>query len=136
MVHKGTFRRGHTRNAKLSPAEVLEIRELYHQQNWTQGALARRFGMSIVSIGRIVRGESFVHYGGPGYHIGADEPPAEQKLHEAAEDKIALGGAPAPDDAAIAASIAKTIQFIEKPPQGGESAGETPALPGDNDHDH
>ena len=37
--------------------EVQEIRHLYNQGRVTQGDLSRRFGVSVIQIGRIVRGE-------------------------------------------------------------------------------
>jgi hypothetical protein len=131
------FRIGNVRAAKLTPEAVLEIRELYWQQNWTQGALARRFNVSIITIGRIVRGESWQKYPGVGYHEGADEPPAEQRLHEAAIDQMIMAGAPEPNEAEVAASFAKLNTLLPPDKQvGGEPAGETPVLLGDNDHDH
>lgn len=49
--------RGNTRAAKLTNAQVMEVRQRYAEGE-TQGALCRAFGMSVVQIGRIVRGES------------------------------------------------------------------------------
>lgn len=43
--------------SKLSIPEVIEIRELYRKGRISQGELSRRFQVSIVQIGRIVRGE-------------------------------------------------------------------------------
>lgn len=48
--------RGNSAASKLSPTQVLAIRERYGQ-GWTQGSLCREFGVSIVQIGRIVRNE-------------------------------------------------------------------------------
>lgn len=58
----GKFVQGHKRSAKLNPEQVLEIRRLYAEENWTQGRLAREFKMSVGQIGRIVRGEQWGEY--------------------------------------------------------------------------
>ena len=44
----------------VPPATVERIRALYNDPDepWTQGRLARHFGFSINTIGRIVRGET------------------------------------------------------------------------------
>lgn len=55
------FSPGNRRASKLSIPEVIEIRELYRRGQTTQGALSRRFGVSIVQIGRIIRGEVWQH---------------------------------------------------------------------------
>jgi len=52
----GKLGRGNSAASKLSPTQVLTIRERY-AQGWTQGSLCREFGVSIVQIGRIVRNE-------------------------------------------------------------------------------
>ena len=57
------FSRNNVKASKLTPTQVLEIKELY-AGGVTQGALCRRFGMSVGQIGRIVRGESWVSVGG------------------------------------------------------------------------
>jgi hypothetical protein len=134
------FRLGNLRAAKLTPEEVVEIRERYWQDGETQSSLCHKYGVTIGTIGRVVRGETFQDYGGPVPY--SREKPAAQRLAEAGEDRALMSNAPKPDDAAIAASIAKTIQFIEKPPDrqiggepapdGAKPAGETPALAGDN----
>mgnify|MGYP003660423923 CR=1 FL=1 len=51
------FTKGNNRAAKLNPGIVQDIRELYGRGDCTQGQLARDYGVSIVQIGRIVRGE-------------------------------------------------------------------------------
>jgi hypothetical protein len=95
------------RNAKLTPTQVLEIREKYWQQHYTQGALCREYEVSVVTIGRIVRGESWKAQGGPGYHANATERPAEQNLRESAEDHAIMAGSAKPSEAEIQASLAK-----------------------------
>ncbi len=54
------FRQGNIKAAKLSNEDVLELRRKYIHENppWTQGALSRHYGLSINTVGRIVRGES------------------------------------------------------------------------------
>ena len=44
---------------KLSQLDADEIRQLYASGKFTHGALARRFRVSVNSIGRILRGESW-----------------------------------------------------------------------------
>lgn len=55
-----SLKRHNTRAAKLEPSQVLEIREKY-AADWTQARLSRHFGVSVIQIGRIVRGESWQH---------------------------------------------------------------------------
>lgn len=52
---------GNAKASKLSPTQVQEIRRLYQAGGWSQGALAREFCISVVQIGRIVRGEVWQH---------------------------------------------------------------------------
>lgn len=52
------FTNGHHKAAKLSADDVLKIRELY-TMGVSQGALSRKFSISIGQIGRICRGESW-----------------------------------------------------------------------------
>lgn len=59
------FRKGNITNAVLTPGEVLRIREDYAAGTYTQGGLARRHGVSVGTIGRIVRGESWGAYHQP-----------------------------------------------------------------------
>lgn len=51
------FARKNTRAAHLTASQVLEIRDFYERGRVTQGQLARDYGVSVVQIGRIVRGE-------------------------------------------------------------------------------
>ena len=44
--------------SKLAPEDYAEMRRLYHTEHWSQGRIARRYDMSTVQVGRIVRGES------------------------------------------------------------------------------
>lgn len=53
------FQRGNSRASKLSVSEVLAIRQAYTQTRVSQGALARKYQVSVITIGRIVRGETW-----------------------------------------------------------------------------
>jgi hypothetical protein len=56
-----TLRSGNSRAAKMTPMNILEIREKYAAGR-TQGSLAREFGISVGQIGRIVRNESWQQF--------------------------------------------------------------------------
>ena len=43
---------------KITDTQVRELKELYHEQKWTQKELADKFGISVMQVGRIVRGDS------------------------------------------------------------------------------
>ena len=47
-----------TKGAKISNDQVLELRQLYHEEGWTQAQLARKYQVNVNTVGRIVRGES------------------------------------------------------------------------------
>lgn len=53
-----------SKSAKLSPSQVLELRQRY-RDGWTQGALARLYQISVGQVGRICRGESWQGYQNP-----------------------------------------------------------------------
>lgn len=72
------FGRFNTRAARLSPEQVLEIRQAYSQGE-TQGSLCRRFGVSVGTIGRIVRGETWNQYQGPRAEQTYNVPPIPQE---------------------------------------------------------
>ena len=50
---------GNTKGSTLTPEQVMDIRLRYAQGNISQGALAREYRVTINTIGRIVRGESW-----------------------------------------------------------------------------
>ena len=52
------FTQGNMKAGKLTASEVVKIRQMY-LEGMTQGMLCREFGVSIVTIGRIVRGETW-----------------------------------------------------------------------------
>jgi hypothetical protein len=75
-----------TRAAELTPVQVLEIRELYHNQQYTQRRLGRMYNVATETIGRIVRNDTWKGVGGPGTDR---EPSADENLHEAALEMAA-----------------------------------------------
>jgi hypothetical protein len=54
------FQGRNSRAAKLTQAQVEEIRRRYSAGEASQGQLAREYFMSVVQIGRIVRNESWI----------------------------------------------------------------------------
>jgi transcriptional regulator with XRE-family HTH domain len=71
----------------LEPGQVLEIRERYSQGE-TQGSLCRAFGVSIGTIGRIVRGETWNQYQGPRGEQKFNLPPASQEAIDQSLAKV------------------------------------------------
>lgn len=55
------FWSGNSKAARLTPAIVERIREEYKIPGVTQGDLARKYGVSVIQIGRIVRWESWAN---------------------------------------------------------------------------
>jgi hypothetical protein len=86
------FRRFNTRSARLTGEEVLQIREEY-EKGTTQGELCRKYQVSVNTIGRIVRGETWTQLGG-----------------ETAEH---IYQRPAPTDAEIAASEQRVLEALQ-----------------------
>lgn len=55
-IERGQYRLGENRpNAKLTDAQVAEIRELYKLREWSQQKLADKFGVSQHHVSRLVR---------------------------------------------------------------------------------
>ena len=54
-----SFERRNKMARKMTPSQVADMR-LAYSQGATQGALCSRFGVSVGTVGRIVRGESWV----------------------------------------------------------------------------
>jgi hypothetical protein len=52
------FAPGNSKAAKLTNEQILEMRQKYEGGEYSQGRLAREFGISVNHVGRIVRGES------------------------------------------------------------------------------
>lgn len=76
------FGRNNLRRSVLTASKVGEIRALYGKGHVTQGQLARDYGVSVVQIGRIVRGEVWQGLGPQ--QVGARE------LEESAARMLAL----------------------------------------------
>ncbi len=58
------FNQGNVRAGKLTPTLVHDMR-LEYAAGATQGSLARKYGISIGQVGRIVRGECWQQYSNP-----------------------------------------------------------------------
>lgn len=71
-----TFTKNNAKSAKLTASQVQDIRALYARGDCTQGELSRDFQVSVVQIGRIVRGEVWQSL--PGL------PPTSRQLDESA----------------------------------------------------
>lgn len=61
---------------KLTPQKVRDIRELYARSEATQGQLARDFGVSIVTIHRVIHRESWQDI------PDRDSPPKQERTAE------------------------------------------------------
>lgn len=94
-----TFRPGNRRAAKLTPNQVLEIRQRYADGE-TQRRLASDFGMSVGHIGRIVRGEQWADYA---------QVPTDQELESA------MASGPIPTAQELAESMARLEQLRSAP---------------------
>lgn len=81
------------RNTKLSDEQVVEVLRLYHEERWSQGRLARHFQVSVVTIGRYVRGES------------------RQAVVDAAP--VSNPDIPMPSEQTLAESMARLTQIME-----------------------
>lgn len=76
------FAARNTKASKLTATQVQQIREFYARGAITQGQLARDYQVSIVTIGRIVRGEVWQNL--------APREPTRQELDESAQRLLAL----------------------------------------------
>ena len=99
----GQFRRGSIAAAKLSPVEVLEIRLRYANEGWTQGKLSREYQVSVGTIGRIVRGESWQQY-------QQTEHLQEGQHHEALEEQAESAVLTPEQQADMEAGLARLLQ--------------------------
>ena len=86
------------KSVKLSDSDVVEILRLYHDERWTQGALARKFNVSAGTIGRYVRGES------------------RQDVVAEPLDGVLTPISPAPISVDLSESMARLKTLIEAPP--------------------
>lgn len=78
------FTLGNIRSAKLSNEQVYEMRNLY-AEGATQAYLSRTFGVSVNTVGRIVRGES--RQGVPLVMVKEDHEEAQKRLMEFQEQR-------------------------------------------------
>lgn len=102
-----SFNKGNIRGGKVTPMEVLWIREAYDRRELNQRQLAERFNVSRETIARIVRGETWKQFAGP----GTDRPTVDQNQIEEALEDIAIRTAPALESAEIQASLAKLAKL-------------------------
>jgi hypothetical protein len=102
------FRSGNSRASKLTPMQVLDMREEY-ASGATQSALSRKYQMSIGQIGRIVRNESWQQFAG----VTTDH---DNRLENAIQ-QAALRAVDTPESLASLAKAEKLIkeQVIDKP---------------------
>jgi hypothetical protein len=60
--------------SKLTEAEVLAIRHMYHSGRYSQGKLAKEFGVAQTTVFNILVGSTWKHIGGPVYMPDIDKP--------------------------------------------------------------
>lgn len=116
-----TFGRGNVAGRKLTPGQVAEIREDY-AAGVTQGALCRRFGVSIAQIGRIVRGESWAQVRPP-------EEAGQREIEDSQRRLFALLGQAAPLSMEARAE-AREVLLPKRPPPDLLDGGEAPGSDG------
>lgn len=88
------FPMGNSKAGKLTRTQVIDIRVKYHQEEWSQGRLARYFGVTIGTIGRIVRGETWQTVQHPAsaraaYQDESHIPLTDEQLSKAAKESEA-----------------------------------------------
>ncbi len=76
------FAARNTKASKLTATQVQEIREFYARGAISQGQLSRDYQVSIVTIGRIVRGEVWQNL--------TPREPTKQELNESAQRLLAI----------------------------------------------
>lgn len=90
----GKFRQFNTRSAVLKPEQVLAIRQEY-EEGATQRELCRKYGVSLGTIGRVVRGETWQQFQGPrAEHISVVADDAPEILESQARLQAMLKGEP------------------------------------------
>ena len=87
------FRRHNYRAAKVTPEDVVNIRQAY-EDGATQGELARQYGVGVGTIGRMVRGESWQALP----TAAAPTAPRRTDVELEADSKAAMAAALARDD--------------------------------------
>ena len=113
------FSRHNSRASKLTAEQVVEIRNKYWKENWTQARLARFYGVTEGTVGRIVRGTSWQAFGGPGTHAGAAEQTELQAEIELAAQNAALHN-DGPPSAEAQAALARIMAMDLTPYSGHE----------------
>lgn len=76
----GILQQGHRKASKLTLASVAEIRRLY-AEGYTQGSIAKYAGVTIGTIGRIVRGETWCEGAGERGPTELEVKASEQRAH-------------------------------------------------------
>jgi transcriptional regulator with XRE-family HTH domain len=120
------FGRNNLRRAVLTASKVQEMRALYGRGHVTQGQLARDYGVSVVQVGRIVRGEVWQGLGPQ--QAGAEELEASARRLMELQESLAGPSAPveeAPSGLAKLSMVASkfvTPEMLERKKQliGGE----------------
>ena len=118
MADSGTFSRRNTKAAKLSLSQVQDIREAY-AQGATQSALCRHYGVTVGTIGRIVRGETWVGQARPGEGTQAE-------IDESMARFAKMIGAETLADIPAAAERSHE-EFLRRPPPSPLDGGDAPA---------
>jgi len=74
-----TFSKGHNASAKLTAEQVWQIRERYMAGGCTQASLCREYNVTIMTIGRIIRGETWQGLAAPRREPTQDDIEASMK---------------------------------------------------------
>lgn len=86
----GRFQPRNSRSIKISNEQVFEILDKYFNQNYTQGRLAREYGVNKETIGRYIRRESRTQVPMP----ANEDPMAILQRAYALQESLKLGNAP------------------------------------------
>lgn len=98
------FNRGNLKSAKLTPTQVLEIRERYSLRGQSQGQLSREYQVTVGTIGRIVRGETWQQF---------QQIESEEEIDaRIALDQVRYGPRPSPTPEEILASQKKLLDML------------------------
>jgi hypothetical protein len=103
----GKFSRNHTRSAKLTATQVLDIRTKF-ADGATQGSLAREYGVTVGTIGRITRGETWNQFA-----FVESEGQVDARL---ASERIRFGPRPPPTPEELLASQQRLLGMLGQPP--------------------
>lgn len=86
------YQNGNKRASKLTLTQVKDMRELYARGDCTQGQLARDYKVSVIQVGRILRGESWQGVGEASPSPVADDPSAILQRVLAVQEEIRSPG--------------------------------------------